>query len=248
MIRKLAPLRPFVILGLIAIAFAYWIASTALQKGISTLDRGLLVAVTLGAGFLLYRKTRSLFRESGGASGEAGVDFLNLFLAFITVITTSLSLMAPRPATESEAGIIEGLSRSILSTGEDTNERVKRLEDELLVGRQSRIEQGIAGIWGEPACMVTYAFELVERELKVSSVTSIAGMPDQQWRFDTQPGRDELAPGGGQYSRMVSEEIEGNFPTSFVTFTLRESGAGDRLVWDSSAQQQDSVELIRCDT
>lgn len=219
---------------------AWLVIDNALEKGISSTNRGLALVIGLAALTVLWRIEfpKGLSRkEWQKPTGRAQV--MNVGLGVFGVLSAAVAMMAPRTAVESEPGAIE-------ATVKATAGRVGEIGAQLGVGKTALIRQKIAGTWGEPGCAVLRRFSLADRALAVETLRVPPGMEPLRWSFTIEAEANEARAAGMRASTFSATEREGLYPGSSVKFRYLTDGMNERLVWDSENQQQAAPELVRC--
>lgn len=234
-----------------AAGLAWLIVATALEKGISDLDRAVVLGIGLAAAIafamtsgLLPGKRRKPKQASQDGSGPA---LMVLFFNVAGVVSTAVGMTSPRPATESQPGVIEwgiaellrkatGIEATTAATRDDTSAIRRGLEQQgMLGGRDSRIRKRIAGTWGEAGCRVTYAFAITGDSLTVRSLRSEPGMAEYR-------GAGSIVSEAGD--RLITVAKDDNAGQA-AEFLYRSDGADEWLTWRDRAADV-AQELVRC--
>jgi hypothetical protein len=154
--------------------------------------------------------------------------FLAIFIAF-GVMTDALSLFEPRPAVESEPGVIE--------------EGVNRIREDLRQAKAQRdpphprIAQRISGLWGEPGCSVAYRFLLRNEALIVDAERRPPGAPPYRLVASITSSEGDVLQAVGEQPYAARGKA--------ATFTYFTNGAIERLTWDDQVSPV-PLELDRC--
>lgn len=234
-----------------SLGLSYLIVKTALEKGISNLDRGVLLLIGMAA-LLAFCFSSGIFgrkkrTRSVGDDGEAPISLMLIFFNVAGVLGTAVSLTAPRPAVESKSGVIEEGINKLIGKAEQIDQTTqitqrdtaiirKGLEANGLIGKAgSRIRKKIAGIWGETGCRVTYNFTLNSDSLSVRSVQSEPGMADYQGKGSVVQEEND---------RMITIANDTNAGTA-AEFEYRTDGVSEWLVWRDRSVDV-GQELVRC--
>lgn len=222
------------------IGLAWLVVDNALDKGISTTDRVIVLVIGAGALAVLWRLEfpKGLSRKDWQKPlGRAQI--MNVVIGVFAVISAVIGMTAPRTAVESRPGMIE-------DTVTGTAAKVGDIGEELGIGKASLIRERIAGIWGEPGCAVARRFEIGERALQIATVQVPPGMKPLHWAFTIEAEVNEARGAGMRASTITATEREGLSPGASVKFRYLTDGVSERLVWDSESQDQAAPELVRC--
>ena len=148
--------------------------------------------------------------------------FVAVFIGFGTM-TDALALFEPRAATESEPGAIQ--------------EGINQIKGALVPPRTDppRIARTIRGIWGEPGCQVTYAFQVSGQALIIES--ALRPPNTSAWRG--------VATIVAMRRDVIEARMEEPDRGTAVTFAYMTNGVTERLRWHNQNRPV-PLDLDRC--
>lgn len=219
------------IAALCALALGYLVASTALDKDTSDWAKAFLFglgAIAVVAALLISEGSPWDARHwtSWLQPRPIAALFVAIFISF-GLLTDALSLLEPRPAVETEPGIIENMVRDIHSGTHVEGTR----------GAPPRILQRIGGTWGEPGCAVTHRFQVRDAALIIEGQRRPAGAPPFR-RVAT------ITSARGDVLHSVGDQPTEDRGKS-ATFTYSTNGVIERLTWNAQVSEAPLV-LDRC--
>lgn len=218
------------------VVFVVLIGSAFLDKHLSFWAKLLFLIACVTVALAVFLAGERIIDPAQGIKSLRKPKMLALTILGTTtvfgVMTDIFGLLSPRTAVESEVGIIE-------RTGEDTNQRVARIEDRLAdaLPDMEAILPELNGVWGERGC-ADYLYR-IRTDLETSSITLTQLRPDTEYRArGLVRGLDK-----GDIISEIREPAEERGQTT--RYSLRGDGGLQTLTIIMGAEQS-GTELDRC--